>query len=72
MPSNFSSARLHLQHAFDALGGEDATSRRAREAIDLLIEAVATAEFARSRAVVIDLFSRRPLRLRTGSVDRGG
>ena len=72
MPSNFSRARLHLEHAYDALSGEDVTSRRAREAVDLLIEAVATAEFARSRAVVIELFPRGRVPFANGRADSVG
>lgn len=55
MRSDFSAARLHLDRAYDCLGGSDETSRKAREALDLMIEAVATAECTRSSAEVIDL-----------------
>jgi len=45
--SDFSTARLHLDRACDCLRGNDETSRKAREALDLLIEAIITAEYAR-------------------------
>lgn len=40
--SDFSAARMHLERAYVCLNGTDETSRNAREAIDLLIEAIAT------------------------------
>ncbi|MGB3500578.1 MAG: hypothetical protein WBA44_03070 [Mesorhizobium sp.] len=42
--SDYPAARLHLERAFDYLYGQDEISKNAREALDLLIEAVATAE----------------------------
>lgn len=45
--SDFSAARLHLDRACDYLRGDDETSCKAREALDLLIEAITTAEYAR-------------------------
>lgn len=51
--SDFAAARVHLERAFDYLDGNDEISKNAREALDLLIEAVATAEFSRSKAAVL-------------------
>lgn len=42
--SDFAAARFHLERAFDKLNGQDEISVNAREALDLLIEAVATVE----------------------------
>lgn len=47
--SNFSAARVHLELALDHLTGSDKITVQAREAIDLLIEAVATAEHRKTR-----------------------
>lgn len=58
MRSNYSAARAHLERAYDHLCGDDDTSRQAREAVDLLIEAVAVAECSRKPAE----FVRLPLR----------
>ena len=55
MKSEFSAARVHLERAYDALRGDDETSSKTREALDLLIEAVAVAEYRRPSATVIDL-----------------
>ncbi|MET2830543.1 hypothetical protein [Mesorhizobium shangrilense] len=55
MKSEFSAARVHLERAYDALRGDDETSSKTREALDLLIEAVAAAEYSRPSATVIDL-----------------
>lgn len=65
MSSDFAAARLHLDRAYHYLRGSDATSRSTREALDLLIEAVATAEFARPRGVVVKLPERVPSEART-------
>lgn len=51
--SDFAAARVHLQRAFDYLYGDDETSKQAREALDLLIEAVATVEHRRPKAEVL-------------------
>lgn len=51
--SDFSAARLHLERAYDYLNGADETSRRAREALDLLIEAVAVSECRRLPSQVV-------------------
>ena len=54
MKSDFSAARLHLDRAYDYLRGDDADSRKICEALSLLIEAVAVAEFTRpSRAATL-------------------
>ncbi|MER9438683.1 hypothetical protein [Mesorhizobium sp. M0618] len=45
MISDFSAARVHLDRAYDYLCGDDPMSQRGREALDLLIEAVAVEEF---------------------------
>ena len=45
--SNFAAARLFLERAAEMLQGDDETSQQAREALDLLIEAVVTKEFSR-------------------------
>jgi len=58
MKSEFSAARVHLERAYDALHGDDETSSKTREALDLLIEAVAAAEYSRPSAKVIALPSR--------------
>lgn len=49
MTSDFSAARVHLDRAYDYLCGDDPMSRRGREALDLLIEAVAVEEFKQPR-----------------------
>jgi hypothetical protein len=50
--SDFAAARVHLQRAFDYLRGSDETSRTACEALDVLINAVATAEYSSQDTVV--------------------
>jgi hypothetical protein len=52
LTSDYSAARGHLERAYDALKGQDETSARLRETLDLLIEAVATAEYSRPAKVV--------------------
>lgn len=52
-PSNFSAARAHLERALDHFCGPDETSKEARIAIDLLIEAAALAEYKRAPSGVI-------------------
>ncbi|MER9572722.1 hypothetical protein NKI77_26625 [Mesorhizobium opportunistum] len=49
MTSDFSAARVHLDRAYDYLRGDDPMSQRGREALDLLIEAVAVEEFKQPR-----------------------
>ena len=51
---DLSAARLHLERAYHYLGGDDDTCRKAREALDLLIEAVAAAEHARPAAKIFE------------------
>ena len=46
-------ARLHLERAYHYLGGNDDICRKGREALDLLIEAIAAAEHARPAAKVL-------------------
>lgn len=64
MSSDFINARIHLENARHALEGTDLTSCKAREALDLLIEAVSTAHHARPKAVLIDLFGAASTRRR--------
>jgi hypothetical protein len=64
MSSDFINARIHLENARHALAGSDATSCKAREALDLLIEAVATAGRVRPKAVLIELFGAGTMRRR--------
>jgi len=47
LTSDFSAARSHLDRAYYHLRGRDETSLRARDALDILIEAIATAEHTR-------------------------
>jgi len=47
MPSEFALAREYLEQAWLRLSGEDDTSVKSRAAIDLLIEAVARAEYTK-------------------------
>jgi len=64
MSSDFISARIHLENARHALEGGDLTSCKAREALDLLIEAVSTAQRSRPKAILIDLFGPGAVRRR--------
>jgi len=61
MRSDFAQAREFLEHAWLRLSGEDETSVAGREALELLIEAFATAEFTKHRqgAEVIAFRKRR-------------
>lgn len=65
MSSDFINARIHLENARHSLTGSDATSCKAREAVDLLIEAVSTASRARPKAVLIELFGAGSTRWRS-------
>lgn len=58
-PSNFSAARAHLERALDHLSGPDETSKEARVAIDLLVEAVAIEEYNRSEVTPLQVASSR-------------
>ena len=49
MNSDFSAARVHVDRAYHYLRGDDPMSRRGREALDRLIEAVAVEEFKQPR-----------------------
>lgn len=62
MRSDFAQARYHLEQAWFRLSGHDETSMKGRQALDLLIEAVATAEFTvpKEKAEIID-FPKRSL-----------
>ncbi|AZO70334.1 MULTISPECIES: hypothetical protein [unclassified Mesorhizobium] len=53
MKSDFAAAHLHLDRACHYLRGDDETSRMALAALDLVIEAVATAQYARPEAEVV-------------------
>lgn len=49
MPSNFGHARELLEQAWLQLSGDDETSWKSRQAIDLLLDAITTAEFSSPR-----------------------
>ncbi len=72
MRSDFAQARHHLEQAWVNLNGNDETSQKAREALDMLVEAVAVAEFSRTgqKAKVIDF--NRSQRRRVRSTHGGG
>ncbi|OBQ79802.1 hypothetical protein [Mesorhizobium sp. WSM3873] len=53
MKSDFAAAHLHLDRACHYLRGDDETSRTALAALDLVIEAVATALHPRPEAEVV-------------------
>ncbi|MEQ1954490.1 hypothetical protein [Mesorhizobium sp. CN2-181] len=55
MKSDFSAARLHLDRAYHYLRGNDEASRRMCEKLDVLLEAVIAAEFAKPTAQVVHL-----------------
>lgn len=54
MKSDFAAAHLHLDRACHYLRGDDETSRAALAALDLVIEAVAAAQYARPEAEVVE------------------
>jgi len=61
MNSDFAAVRHYLALGYDQLKGQDETSARMREAIDLLMEAAASAEFNRAfRTADVLKFSRKP------------
>jgi hypothetical protein len=69
--SDFSAARLHLERAYHYLSGGDDTSRKACEALDVLIEAVAVAECTRPKGEVVTFPGpRRPAAARQTSNSR--
>ncbi|MCT8997256.1 hypothetical protein [Chelativorans intermedius] len=53
MQSDFTTARRLLERAQDELRGSDEISRKVCECLDLLIEAVATAEHRRPPAKIV-------------------
>jgi hypothetical protein len=53
MKSDFAAAHLHLDRACHYLRGDDETSTAALAALDLVIEAVAAARYARPEAEVL-------------------
>jgi len=57
--SDFSAARFHLDRAYLYLGGTDEMSQQARLAINLLIEAVSTCEFAAATSSILALREQR-------------
>ncbi|MFU0503005.1 hypothetical protein [Pseudaminobacter sp. NGMCC 1.201702] len=65
MRSDFAQARYHLEQAWLRLVGHDETSLNGRQALDLLIEAVATAEFTvpKGKAEVIAFPKKSSVRL---------
>jgi hypothetical protein len=52
--SDFAAARVHLDRALHYLRGSDAVSRDSCMTIDLLLEAVITAEFQKKPAKVLE------------------
>lgn len=58
MQSNFAAARALIERAHDLIDGDDERSGKLREALDLLIEAVLTAEH--SQPAVADNVVRFP------------
>jgi hypothetical protein len=59
MKSDFAAARLHLDRAYHYLRGNDEASRKMCEKLDLLLESVIAAEFAKPTAHVVQLSSQR-------------
>ena len=53
MKSDFAAAHLHLDRACHYLRGDDEMSRAALAALDLVIDAVAAAQYARPSADVV-------------------
>lgn len=66
MKSNFAHARELLEQAWLQLPGDDDTSKRSRQAIDLLLDAITTAEFSSPRPpaeiIPFELSARSPRR----------
>ncbi|BCG95517.1 hypothetical protein [Mesorhizobium sp. 131-2-1] len=54
MKSDFAAARLHLERAGHYLRGDDETSQTTITALDLLIEAIAVAQYSRHSADVVE------------------
>lgn len=60
MDSDFSAARLHLERASQHLQGDDHFSAKTRQALDLLIEAVAAEQYRRpARSATVLAFPAR-------------
>ena len=53
LTSDFATAQVHLNRALHDLRGNDDVSSKARQAIEMLIEAIMTAEHTRPEAEVI-------------------
>ena len=58
MISDFTSTRHHLERAYGYIRGNDDISRKAREALDVLIEVIAKAERECPTATILE-FPRR-------------
>lgn len=56
--SDFATVRLHLENAKQCLTGNDATSRKLHQALDLLVEVALTAEYMVPKGKVL-IFPRR-------------
>ncbi|MER9057060.1 hypothetical protein NKJ02_25920 [Mesorhizobium sp. M0213] len=54
MTSDFAAAHLHLERACHYLRGDDETSRTARAALDLLVDAIVAAQYTRPPADVVE------------------
>ncbi|WP_374120356.1 hypothetical protein [Mesorhizobium onobrychidis] len=54
MTSDFAAAHLHLERACHYLRGDDETSSAARAALDILIDAIAAAQYKRPPADVVE------------------
>ncbi|WP_274630260.1 hypothetical protein [Arvimicrobium flavum] len=53
MKSDLFAARQHLEKAFDCLSGDDELGRRAREALGIILDAIAVVEHRRPTAEII-------------------
>ncbi|AZO47835.1 MAG: hypothetical protein EOS58_17830 [Mesorhizobium sp.] len=53
MKSDFAAARLHLERAGHYLRGDDETSHTTLAALDLLVEAITVAQYARPVAEIV-------------------
>lgn len=62
MTSDFAAAHLHLERACHYLRGDDETSRTARAALDILIDAIAAAQYKRPPADVVEFPTMATLR----------
>lgn len=59
MISDFASARHHLERAYGYIRGDDDISRKARQALDVLIAAVTKAEGELPTATVLEFPKRK-------------